>query len=80
MDEIGAVLPYSEKRATFTNNLHNFIEIGGDLLRQIREGPYLEEVEWAIRKSYSGKDETAELRIFTLQLFNLTQYPIVERL
>ncbi len=66
MDEISAILSYSEKRTTFVNNFHNFIEISGDLLRQIRKGPYFEEVEWAVRKSYSGKDETAELGIFAL--------------
>ena len=66
MDKIGAILSYSEKRTTFVDNLHNFIETGGDLLRQIRESPYLEEMEWAVRKSYGGKDETAELRIFAL--------------
>jgi hypothetical protein len=66
MDEISVILLYSEERTTFVNNLYNFIEIGRDLIRQIREGPYLEEVEWAVCKSYSGKDETAELRIFIL--------------
>jgi hypothetical protein len=66
MDKIGAILSYSEERATFVDNRYNFIEISGDLLRQIREGPYLEEVEWAVCESHSGKDETAELRIFAL--------------
>jgi hypothetical protein len=45
INKIGAILSYGEKRATFVNNLYNFIEIGGDLLRQIRESPYLEKVE-----------------------------------
>jgi hypothetical protein len=45
MDKIGAILPYSKERATFINNLYNFIDIDRDLLRQVREGPYLEEVE-----------------------------------
>jgi hypothetical protein len=66
MDEIGAILSYRKERATFVDNLYNFIEIGGDLLRQIREGSYLEEVEWAVCESYGRKDETAELRIFVL--------------
>jgi len=80
MDEIRTILSYSEERATFIDNLHDFIDIRRDLPRKIREGSYFEEVEWTVRKSYNRKDETAELRIFTLQLFNLTQYPIVERL
>jgi hypothetical protein len=80
MDKVNAIFSNSEERATFIDNPHNTINIGRDLLRQIREGPYLKEVEWAVRKGYSRKDETAELRIFALQLFNLTQHPIVERL
>jgi hypothetical protein len=66
MDEIGAILSYREERATFVDNLHNFIEIAGNLLRQIRESPYLEEVEWAVSESYGRKDETAKLRFFAL--------------
>ena len=73
MDEIRAILSYSEERATFIDNLHDFIDIRRDLPRKIREGSYFEEVEWTVRKSYNRKDETAELRIFTLQLFNLTR-------
>jgi hypothetical protein len=80
MDEIRAILSYSEERAAFTDNLYDFTEIRRDLLRKIKEGSYFEKVEWAVRKGYSRKDETAELSIFALQLFNLTQYPIVERL
>jgi hypothetical protein len=66
INKIGTILLYREKRATFVNNLYNFIKIGKDLLRQIRKGPYLEKVKWAVCKSYSEKDETAELRIFAL--------------
>jgi hypothetical protein len=80
MDEIRAILLYSKERAIFINNLYDFINIRRDLLRKIREGSYFEEVEWAVHKGYNRKDEMAELRIFALQLFNLTQYPIVERL
>jgi hypothetical protein len=80
IDEICAILLYSEERATFIDNLHDFINIRRDLLRKIREGSYFEEVEWAVHKGYSRKDEMAELRIFALQLFNLTQHLIVERL
>ena len=66
MDKVSAIFSYSEERATFVDNPHNTINIGRDLLRQIREGPYLKEVEWAVRKNYSGKDETAEFRCFAL--------------
>jgi hypothetical protein len=79
MDEIRAILSYSEERATFINNLHNFIEVKRDLPRKIREGSYFEEVEWAVRKGYRRKDKTVKLKILALQLFNLTQHPIVER-
>jgi hypothetical protein len=80
MDEIRAILSYSEERAAFIDNFRDNIEVRGDLSRKIREGSYFEEVEWAVRKGHCGKDETAELSIFTLELFNLTQHPIVERL
>jgi len=66
MNKIGVILPYSEERATFVNNFRNVIEISGNWPRQAREGPYLEEVKWAVYESHGGKDETAELRIFTL--------------
>ena len=72
MDEISAIISYGKERAAFIDNFDDFIEIGRDLPRKIREGSYFEEVEWAVRKGYSRKDETAELRIFALQLFNLT--------
>jgi hypothetical protein len=45
MDEIRTILSYSEERAAFIDNLHDFIEIGRDLPRKIREGSYFEEVE-----------------------------------
>ena len=66
MDKIRAILSYSEKRAAFIDNFRDNIEVRGDLSRKIREGSYFEEVEWAVRKGYSGKDETAELSIFAL--------------
>jgi hypothetical protein len=52
MNEIHAIIPYSGERATFVDNLHQVMEIVGDLLRQIGEGSYLEEVECAVCKSY----------------------------
>jgi hypothetical protein len=61
MDKIRAILLYSKERAAFINNLHDFLEIGRYLPRKIREGSYFEEVEWAVRKRYSRKDETAEV-------------------
>ena len=72
MDKIYIILLYSKERATFINNLYDFIKIKRDLPRKIGEGSYFKEVEWAVYKRYNRKDETAELRIFVLQLFNLT--------
>ena len=57
---------YNEKRAAFINNFCDIVEVKGDLPRKIREGSYFEEVEWAVRKGYSGKDETAKLKIVAL--------------
>jgi hypothetical protein len=45
MNKIGAILLYGKERATFVDNLHNFIEISRDLLKQIKESPYLKEVK-----------------------------------
>jgi hypothetical protein len=45
MDQISAILSYNKEKAIFTNNLYNSIEIRGYLLKQIREGLYLKEVE-----------------------------------
>jgi hypothetical protein len=66
MDKIRVILLYSEERAAFINNLHDFIKVKRDLLRKIKEGSYFEEVEWAVRKGYSRKDKMVELRIFAL--------------
>jgi hypothetical protein len=66
IDKIRAILSYNKKRAIFIDNFYDFIDIRRDLPRKIREGFYFEEVEWAVRKGYNRKDETAELRIFTL--------------
>jgi hypothetical protein len=45
MDKICVILLYSKERATFIDNLYNFIDIRRDLPRKIREGSYFEEAE-----------------------------------
>jgi hypothetical protein len=71
MNKISVILLYSKERATFVDNPYNVIGISGNLLKQTKEGPYLKEVKWVVYKGHSGKDKTAEFRIFALQLLNL---------